>query len=464
MRRFFLILLPLIAGTAVASAADLSALWAERLKSVVMVEFFTDGELERQATEVPGVVVDETGLIIFSGQAVNNRVMLTQLKDFRVHLPGTPGTQFFAAEYLGPDEFTGWHFIRVEEKARAHLVPITRYAAATASEPKVAEELWGIGLRKKTENFLPYFMSSRVAMVQAMPQRSAVLAQDVAGHGLPVFNAAGEFVGLTVGGYGQTFLQVFANDRGAQPVLMINPDESSVVLLASEILPYLARVPHGINGRPLAWLGANGLMALDPEIAGFMGLSEQSAIGISEVLEGSPAEKAGLLARDIIVSLDGQPLPLIKPDQAAVTYFEREIDRREPGVKMKLGVLRDGTKLSIYAVLEDAPELPREAPRRYFDFLGITVRKFTYPDGAIRGVKLADHRGVIAHFVKSKSPAAVAGLRTDDWIKTIDGAEVANFTDAEKLLEAIEADRARTEYVVTVDREGKITELHIKLK
>jgi serine protease Do len=193
-------------------------------------------------------------------------------------------------------------------------------------------------------------------------------------------------------------------------------------------------------------------------------LSAQASIGVTEVLEGSPAEKAGLLARDIIVSIDGQPLPRFKPDQAAVAYFEREIDRRHPGETLKLGVLRDSQKLVIEAVLEDAPELPREAARRYFDFLGITVRKFTYADGAIRRVKLSMHRGVVAHFVKPKSPAAVTGLRLDNWITGIDGTAVANLAEAEKLLAAIEADRARTDYTLSIEREGEVTELRIKLK
>jgi len=447
-----------------ASAATLPELWRERVKSVVGVEFFTDGEMERQSTEVPGVVIDDQGTIVFTSQAVNNRVAPGQLKDFRVYVAGAPATQYFTAEYLGPDEYTGLQFIRVEEKGRADLVPITRFAVADQAEPAVAEELWGIGLRKKSEDFLPYFMSSRVAMVQSVPQRTAVLAHDVAGQGLPVFNQQGDFVGLTIGGYGQTFLQVTASERTPQPVLMVNPDESSVVLLGREILPYLDRIPSTPSGRPLAWLGANGLQALDPAIASFMGLANQSAVGVTEVLEGSPAEKAGLVARDIVVTLDDQPLPRFKPDQAAVTYFEREIDRRRPGQTLTLGVLRDGRKIKIDVVLEEAPQLPREAPRRYFDFLGITVREFTYADGAIRRVRMAGHHGVIAHFVKPKSSAAAAGLRTDDWVKGIDGTAITTLAEAEKLLEAIEADRTRTEYTLTVEREGASTELLIKLK
>lgn len=463
--RLLSLLLPVIlAGPLAAQAAGPQALWAERVKCVVAVEFFTETELDRRATEVFGVVADSAGTIIFPAAAVNPRVTAGQLKDFRVYLPGSPVTKYFAATYLGPDEYTGWHFIRVEEKARPLLVPVSRYARAGNATPAIAEELWGIGLRKKDEDFAPFFLSSRVAIIQQLPQRTAVLAQDVAGQGMPVFNLAGEFVGLTVGGFGQTFLQYSSRDRGGLPVVMVNPDESSAVTLAEEILPHLGRIPQNTAGRPLAWLGANGLQPLDPEVASFMKLESQAGLVVGEVLEGSPADKAGLRERDIILTFDGRALPVFKPDRVVAAYLDREIDGRQPGDRVKLGVLRGDQRLEIVATLEDAPTLPREAARRYFDYIGLTVRAFTYADGAVRRIRLADHRGVIAHFVKANAPIVAAGLRIDDWIREIDGVAVPDFAAAVARLEAIEADRARSEFVLLVDRGGETAVLRVKLK
>jgi len=464
LRLLFSLLPVILAGPLAAQNAGPQALWAERVKCVVAVEFFTETELDRRSTEVFGVVADDAGTIIFPAAAVNPRVTADQLKDFRVYLPGSPVTQYFAATYLGPDEFTGWHFLRVEEKARPQLVPIGRYAKAGNAAPAIAEELWGIGLRKKDEDFAPFFLSSRVAIIQRLPQRTAVLAQDVAGQGMPVFNLDGDFVGLTVGGFGQTFLQYSARDRGGMPVVMVNPDESSAVTLAEEILPYLGRIPQNPAGRPLAWLGANDLQPLDPEVASFMKLESQAGLVIGEVLEGSPADKAGLRERDVILTFDGRALPLYKPDRVVAAFLDREIDGRKPGDRVKLGVLRGDQRMEIVATLEDAPTLPREAERRYFDYIGLTVRAFTYADGAVRRVRLAEHRGVIAHFVKASAPVGTAGLRTDDWIKEIDGVAVSDFAAAVARLEAIEADRARSEFVLLVDRGGETAVLRVKLK
>lgn len=452
----------LVVAIPAGAVTDRSALWRERVATVVGIEFFVESELERSATEVAGVVVDDQGTVVFPGMVVNNRLALEQLKDFRIFLPGEPAGTSYAADYLGPDEVTGWHFLRVEASARAKLVPVTRFASPGESEPAIAEELWGIGLRKKDEDFRPFYLSSRVAIVSDLPERTAVLAQEVAGQGMPVFNGAGVFVGLTTGGYGQAFVQFSGRDRAGLPVVMINPDESSVVTLAAEVMRNFARVPGQSSGRPLAWLGANMLQPLEPEVARYLRLD--SALVVGEVLEGSPAEKAGLRERDIILNVDGRAWPRFKPDQVLVTFFEREIDRRTPGTVVKLGVLRDERRMEINATLEDAPPLPREAFRRYFDHVGVTLRAFTYTDGALRRVRTEQHAGVIAHFVKPGSPAGLAGLRTDDWIKRMDGQMVSTYEGAVTLAAAAEADRTRTEWVILVDRGGETVELRIKLK
>ena len=59
-----------------------------------------------------------------------------------------------------------------------------------------------------------------------------------------------------------------------------------------------------------------------------------------------------------------------------------------------------------------------------------TAREFVYGDAIARRLKIADTAGVVAHFVKGNSPVAIAGLRTDDWIKEIDGVEVKTFAAA----------------------------------
>jgi serine protease Do len=442
-------------------AADLPDLWTERLKSVVAVEFYVETETERRPNVSYGTVIDQQGTIIIPAVAVNQRTSPSQLKEFRIYRPGDPASA--AGEYLGQDALTGWHFVRVAESMRSQLVPIANFARKNVNEPAVAEEIWGIGLRSKEEDFLPYLLTSRVALLQSLPQRTAIAQQEVAGPGLPVFNRSGDFIGIAASSFGQNYVQFSREDRGGLPVIMVNVEESGAILTAGEILPYLGRIPQNVFGRPLAWLGAYGLEPMDPEVANFLKLSGQSAVVVSEVLDGSPAEAGGLKDRDILVAIDGKPLPRFKPDRVVVGYVGREIQKRRPGEPIVFTLLRGGVRSDAKVILGEQPRLITEAERKFFDRLGFSVREFVYDDAVARRVKTAEGTGVVAHFVKPNGPAATAGLRADDWIKEIDGAEVKSFASAVVQLASIEADRFRTETVVLVSRGGETAVLRLKL-
>jgi serine protease Do len=454
----FLLLAGLSAAVA-APAASLQELFAERLKSVVAVEFFVQSEIERQPVAVLGTVIDDQGTVILPGAAIMPGVPPGQLKEFKVYRPGS--SQSAGAAYLGQDALTGWHFVRIEEKARAGLVPITHYAVA-APEPDLADELWGIGLRNKDEDFMPYFLSSRVAAVMRLPQKTAILASDVAGPGMPVFTRAGDFAGLAQTSFGQNFL-MFSRSQRASPVMLVNVEESSVVWLPSEVLPNLGRVPQSVTGRPIPWLGAYGLQPMAPEVAQLLHLEDQSGVVVSDLAEGGPAVQAGLKERDIVLSVDGQVLPRLKPDRVVVSYFGQEILRRRPGDTVKLSVLRDGARQEVSVTLGDEPKLVREADRRYFDRLGFTAREFLNADAINHRARPAAQEGVVVQFVKPGGPVATAGLRPDDWVREIDGTEVRSYSQAMSQLQQIESDKARPEVVLLVSRGGETSVLRVKL-
>jgi serine protease Do len=458
---FCILLAALCLPSASFGARDLPDLFAERVKSCVAVEFLIETELDRQPVTVLGACIDANGTIILPSSAIGSRVSVRQLKDFKVYRPDHATA--YAAEYLGQDVLTGWHFVRAEEKLRAELVPLTAWARSGTSDPRLADEVWSIGLRGKDEDFRPYLLLSRVGIIQPMPQLTAVAASEIGGPGLPVFNRTGALVGLTLNSYGQNFLLFSRRDRGL-PVVLVNAEESSVFLFAREVLPYLGRIPRNVSGRPLPWLGTFGLEPVDPEVARFLHIEDQSALVVSEVLENSPAEKAGLKGHDIIVALDGRPLPRFRPEQVVETYLERAIDRHLPGDVLSLAVLRDSQRIELNVTLGEEPKIIREASRQYFERLGITVREFLYGDGIARRVKVASQAGVIVDFVKPNSPAAVGELAADDWIREIDGREVRTYADAIDALAAIETDQNRAEFVLLTSRGSETAVRRVKLK
>lgn len=462
-RPSFLLVLVALALSPLARAADLPALWAERVKSVVAVEYLTETELERRPTVAYGTVIDRQGTVILPSSALDLRVSPKQIRDFKVYLPGDPDGS--PATYLGHDPLTGWHYVRTRADVAAKLVPVTAFVTtASARDARMADEIWGVGLRNKDEDFTPYLLQSHVALVQSLPQRTAIAQQEVAGPGLPVFDRDGALVGIGLSSFGQTFLEFSGAERGGAPVMLVNLEETSAFLVASEVLPYLDRVPKDVSGRPLPWLGTYGLEPMDREVASFLKLESQSGALVSEVLEASPAEKAGLKARDIILGVDGKPLPRFRPDRVVVDYIERLIAAKAPGQSIVLSILRGSNRMEVTAVLDEEPRLIREADRAFFAKMGFTAREFVYGDAVARHAKVSELKGVIAHLVKPNSPADIAGLRPDDWIREIDGTEVADFRTATEKLAAIERDPMRTEAVILVSRGSDTAVLRIKLK
>ena len=311
---------------------------------------------------------------------------------------------------------------------------------------------------------MPYYLGSHLALVQSLPQLTGEAQQEVAGPGLPVFNRDGVLVGLGLNSGGQPYVLYSQANRGGAPVYLVDVEESSLFLLAGEVLPYLNRIPGRVDGRPLAWLGADGLAPMDRDVADFLKLGGHSGAVVSEVLEGSPAERAGMKDHDIIIAIDGSPLPVFRPTRYVTEYVDREVERRRPGDVMTLTVLRGSERLTLMATLGDQPTLIREAKRKYFDRIGFTAREFVYGDAVDRRTRVVNSAGVIVHYVKPNTPASIAGLEPDDWIKDIDGVAVRSFADAVDKLSAIEFDPLRSEFVLLVSRGGDTAVLHVKLK
>ena len=76
---------------------------------------------------------------------------------------------------------------------------------------------------------------------------------------------------------------------------------------------------------------------LHPLLAQFLESSRNTAVGIIEVVSESPAEKSGLVPRDIIVSIAGKPM-------ATVDDLHRFLDESAIGEDYEIVILREGTE------------------------------------------------------------------------------------------------------------------------
>ncbi|HZB70773.1 MAG TPA: PDZ domain-containing protein, partial [Acidimicrobiales bacterium] len=94
---------------------------------------------------------------------------------------------------------------------------------------------------------------------------------------------------------------------------------------------------------PFLGVATLDLDGIDPEVREDLGADRDGAL-VSEVEPGSGAEAAGLRARDLILSIDGEPVTGSADVRAAVAAAE-------PGDAVEITYLRDGEERTATATL-----------------------------------------------------------------------------------------------------------------
>ena len=140
-------------------------------------------------------------------------------------------------------------------------------------------------------------------------------------------------------------IRVERDGKGGPEIRLFNP--STVVKTQ-----VFKRNESGGGQKERTWLGVN-IGRVSEVTAAQLGLSEGMGLVVEHVVEGSPAEKAGLKRFDILTAIDDQLL--VNPDQLQVL-----VARKGKGESVSLDLLRGGKKRSLNAILEKrTPEVVR---------------------------------------------------------------------------------------------------------
>jgi len=167
-------------------------------------------------------------------------------------------------------------------------------------------------------------------------------------------------------------------------------------------------------------------------------LKATQGILIRSVEQGSPAERAGLEAGDIVTEVDGVQV-------RNESHFREMIADKGPEATVTLKVLRDGTPMTLRAKLDAHPaDVEEPAPVRpkptreqsVLERLGISVGEISTN---LRR-ELGDAQGVYVHRVASDSPAANE-LQEGDVIIAVYRTPVKSVAELEQALEKIPAGR-----------------------
>jgi len=99
------------------------------------------------------------------------------------------------------------------------------------------------------------------------------------------------------------------------------------------------------------WIGV-ALQPMSTELAQALGLSDAKGAIVARVYPGSPAETAGLVQNDVIVSFDGAPVE-------DYHHLQRLSSEAEVGRKVKVDVVRRREKKSVELKVAEAPDSPK---------------------------------------------------------------------------------------------------------
>jgi serine protease Do len=367
-----------------------------------------DFETPRQGSG-SGFLIDRDGYILTNHHVINaaERITVT-LADGRV----------FRAQVVGTDPAIDIALLRI---SGGHDLP--QAPLGNSDELRVGEWVCAIG------NPLGYVHSVTVGVVSFIgrklfdPSLDDYIQTDAAinfgNSGGPLINSRGEVIGIN------SAISSRASNIGfAVPINQ-----------AVEILDQLKA--HGRVSR-----GYMGVLLTDvtPALQRSLGLGTSRGALVQDVTGGSPAERAGVRAYDVILEVEGH-------DIGTNEELIRDVSSRQPGSVARLGVMRDTHRLTVAVKLTERPvrddtdtgdAIPNRvrSPAHSADLpLGLAVREL---DRAFAGrLEVPENvQGVVVSRVDPTGAAFSASVRRGFVIIEINRKPIRSVADYQRIVSA----------------------------
>jgi serine protease Do len=350
-----------------------------------------------------GVIVDREGYIL-----TNNHV----IKDADEIMVKLSDNREFKGKIIGTDPKTDLAVIRID----AEDLPVIKIG--DSDDLKVGEMVIAIGN--------PFGLSQTVTsgIVSAKGRANVGVADyedfiqtdapiNPGNSGGALVNVKGELVGINTA--------IYSSSGGYQGIGFAIPTN-----MARSVMKSLVKEGKVIRG----WLGVS-IQPVSKDILEHFDLKEQKGALIAEVLEGSPAEKAGLERGDVILLYDGRE---VKDHD----HLRNMVAATPPDTKVDIVLFREGKEKNITMEIGELPSDIKVASGVYdYDNIldGIGVQNVT---SELRKSFNIPHRviGVLVTDVDTDSSAAGA-VRKDDIIMEVNRKNIKNTDDYRKVVSKI---------------------------
>ncbi|MCH8178543.1 MAG: DegQ family serine endoprotease [Proteobacteria bacterium] len=320
----------------------------------------------------------------------------------------------FKAKVVGADKRTDVAVLKIEAKG------LPAVSVGEVSRLRVGEWVMAIGTPFGLENTVTAGIVS--AKARDTGEEIRFIQTDVAvnpgNSGGPLINMRGEVVGINS--------QILSRSGGFMGISLSIPIDDAV-----KVADQLRAGGKVIRGRIGVSIGP-----VSKDVAESIGLGKAQGAMVNGVEPGTPADKAGIEAGDIITQFNGQVI-----DKAA--DLPRLVAATKPGTRSTLKVFRRGAykDLSVTVGELDAPRAKAEgadaAPKAVSSAaLGLKVSDLS----AAQKRELRQSGGVLVD--EAQGPAARAGLRAGDIILAVANVQIASGKEFESVLAKVEKGRA----------------------
>lgn len=215
------------------------------------------------------------------------------------------------------------------------------------------------------------------------------------------------------------------------------------------------------------YLGGGSFLGIYPEEVtrenmGRFNLREARGVAVSKVIEGGPAEKAGLRKDDVVLRFNGE-------DVTSVRKLNRLISEVAPDHLARLTISRNGAEQELSITVGKRKEFnsqmsPGPNTEKLLEEMNRTPGPYTFALGSSRRIgvstntltkQLADYfgvagdKGVLVTSVRENSPAAKAGLKAGDVITEVDNEKIGEVGDLSRAINR----RSEGEITLTIVRD-----------
>ena len=315
----------------------------------------------------------------------------------------------FKARIVGADKRTDVAVVKIE----ASGLPAVK--VGDVSRLRVGEWVMAIGSPFGLENTVTAGIVSAKQRDTGdyLPFIQTDVAINPGNSGGPLINMRGEVVGINS--------QIYSRSGGFMGISFASPMDEAIRV--SDQLRASGRVTRGRIGVQIG--------PVTKDVAESIGLGKAQGALVTGVEAGSPADKAGVEAGDIITRFDGKPIE-------KVADLPRLVGNAKPGTRSSVTVFRRGASRDLaITIAEIEPDKPatkvaerEEKPKASAaaQQMGLSVTDLT--DAQKKELKLKG--GVVV--AAATDAAARAGLREGDIILSVANTEVSGVKEFESVL------------------------------